>query len=264
MNLAAAMLVLAVACVAPAAEEGATPVAVGPYVRYDQPRSATICWETEKPGPSIVVLSGPGMADKRFEDKAPKTSHSMLVAGLTHQALYTCRVIQVIDGKEAAARKFTFDLAFNYAPQSLADCKSPYDDDQAAKLYAAAAEHILRQSGIDRGYCLVYGFGRGQLAWELARRSGLTVIGVEEDAEKADEARRLLLSAGAYGTRIVIHQVKSLSELPLPPCFANLVVSEAAMSSGKLPGSAAEIFRVLRPAGGTVLLGSPAGAPNPL
>ncbi|HUS48443.1 MAG TPA: PQQ-binding-like beta-propeller repeat protein, partial [Phycisphaerae bacterium] len=133
-----------------------------------------------------------------------------------------------------------------------------------AKLYAAAAEHILRQSGIDRGYCLVYGFGRGQLAWELARRSGLTVIGVEEDAEKADEARRLLLSAGAYGTRIVIHQVKSLSELPLPPCFANLVVSEAAMSSGKLPGSAAEIFRVLRPAGGTVLLGSPAGAPNPL
>ena len=260
----AVSLTLVVSSAALAAEDAGTPVAVGPYVRYDEPRSATVCWETEKPSPSVVVISGPGMAEKRFEDKTPKTQHGLVVGGLEHNGVYACRVIQVVGGKEVPGRKFNFDLAFNYAPESLAGRPSPYADDETARLCAAAAEGILKQTGIDRGYCLVYGFGRGQLAWELARRSKLTVIGVDEDAAGVAEARERLTRAGAYGTRIVVHQVQSLSKLPLPACFANLIVSEAAMTSGKPPGSAAEIFRVLRPSGGTVCLAQPAGAPNPI
>lgn len=135
---------------------------------------------------------------------------------------------------------------------------SSYPRDALTPLYEQAAETIVKMGGISRGYCLVLGAGTGRLACEIAKRSELRVIGVEEDAGRVATARSVLGRLGLYGSRIVIHHGK-LDKLPYQKFFANLIVSDEALSRGKLPPSAKEVFRVLRPSGGAVVLGGPKG-----
>jgi len=134
---------------------------------------------------------------------------------------------------------------------------NPYPNDELTELYAEAAKHIVRQTGISKGYCLVLDSGEGRLACELARLTDLKIIGVEKDADKVAVARKALDEAGLYG-RVVIHQGTS-TELPYTRCFANLIVSDATLRTGKLPASADEIFTLLRPYGGVVALAQPTG-----
>ncbi len=129
----------------------------------------------------------------------------------------------------------------------------PYPFDRLMNRYIEAAQLIIEKTGVTKGYCLVLGCGRGRLAYELARRSDLTIIGVEADAGEAAAARQALDEAGLSG-RVAIHLGDSTT-LPYTPYFANLVVSDETLrTGGKLPDSADEIFRVLRPYGGTVAL----------
>ncbi len=133
----------------------------------------------------------------------------------------------------------------------------PYSKDDLTSFYARAAERILQNTGIRKGYCLVLGCRTGRLAYELARRTDLRIIGIEPDARKVEEARRKLDAVGLYGSRITIDH-GSLSKLPYSDYFANLIVSDEILISGKPQGSPAEIFRVLRPCGGIALFGQPA------
>lgn len=139
---------------------------------------------------------------------------------------------------------------------------SPYPAEERA-LFEQAATEIIKRSGIKKGYCVVLGAGTGQLAYELAKCSDLQIIGVEEDGEKIATARRLLSSCGLYGSRISIHS-GSAAKLPYQSLFANLVVSEETLRSGKLPATPAELFRIARPCGGTIVLGVPAAAGSQL
>ncbi|UCC97779.1 MAG: PQQ-binding-like beta-propeller repeat protein [Phycisphaerales bacterium] len=132
----------------------------------------------------------------------------------------------------------------------------PYPNDSLAKQYAYTAESLLQQTGIRKGFCLVLDSGRGQLAYELARRSDLKIIGVERDPGRAAAARQAIDKAGLYG-RVVIHQRNS-ETLPYTKCFANLIVIDA----NKLPPSSDEIFRMLRPYGGVVAVMQPTGSFN--
>ena len=54
--------------------------------------------------------------------------------------------------------------------------------------------------------------------------------------------------------------MSSLSSLPFTKYGANLIVSDYMISDGNCAGTAAEMFRVLRPSGGIAYLGQPAGA----
>ena len=62
--------------------------------------------------------------------------------------------------------------------------------------------------------------------------------------------------AGLHGTRITI-VVCPLDAIPFSNYFANLVVSESAFVSGKLPCSAGDIARFVKPCGGVAMLGCP-------
>jgi len=136
---------------------------------------------------------------------------------------------------------------------------SPYPRDRLTPIYEAAAESIVRETGIRKGCCLVLGAGEGRLAFELAKRTDLMIIGIEPDAKKVEKARKRLDAAGLYGSRVTIDQ-GSLSALPYPDYFANLIVSDEVLVSGRVRGSSAEVFRVLRPYGGVIYFGQPAGA----
>jgi outer membrane protein assembly factor BamB len=136
---------------------------------------------------------------------------------------------------------------------------SPFPADELTPVFAAAAEHIVRTTGITRGYCLVLGCGTGRLAFELAKRTELQICGIEPDLQKAQAARRALDTAGLYGARVLVEH-GAPARIAFSDYFANLVVSEDAIVSGQVPGGAQEAFRMLKPLGGTICIGQPAAA----
>jgi outer membrane protein assembly factor BamB len=138
--------------------------------------------------------------------------------------------------------------------------KNPFPQDDLSALYADAAEQALRESGVTDGYCLVIGSEQGRLAWEIAQRSTLKVYGLEPDAEKVRAARETLARTGLYGSRIIIDHL-DLSVIPHASYFANLIVSDHLVLTGKMPGLPKEVARVLKPIGGVMALGLPASAP---
>ncbi len=139
------------------------------------------------------------------------------------------------------------------APQPVAD---PFPKDDLSATYAAAAESILKQTGVKRGFCLVAGSEQGRLAYELAKRSELVILGVDSDARKVAAAREALVKTGLYGSRVTFDHL-DLSVVPYASYFANLIVSDTALLTGEVPCAPAEIARCLKPLGGVICLGLP-------
>ena len=118
---------------------------------------------------------------------------------------------------------------------------------------AALARRILDQTGKQAGYCLVLGAGDGRLLYDLATQSKLQICCLEPDAEVVARTRRLLDEAQLYGVRVVVHH-GSLGEVAYPEYFADLVIlgdSTAASIENLKRIPAEEVYRVLRPCGGT-------------
>jgi len=140
---------------------------------------------------------------------------------------------------------------------SVADCRTaaefPYPDRENRQRYSRAAGWIVKQSGVVQGYCLVLDSGAGRLVYELARRTGLQVIGVEADGKKVEASRRALDRAGLYG-RVVIHHLEG-GELPYTDYLFNLVTSDACVRSGRPVDLGEDAERVLRPYGGVMVRG---------
>ncbi len=128
---------------------------------------------------------------------------------------------------------------------------SPYPPDAQSPLYEQMARAALQSVGTTKGYCLVLGAGEGRLAHEIARRSQFQVVGLEPDALQVAQARRRLAEAGLYGVQVTIHQGPA-AKLPFPSYWANLIVCRDTLPEGTL--SPAEIYRVLRPCGGSLVL----------
>ncbi len=147
-------------------------------------------------------------------------------------------------------------------PETPQLVQNPYPADEWTTFYEQAAEDILQQAGDRRGFCLIAGSEDGRLAFELAKRSELQIYGIENDPEKAARARRLLISSGHYGHRIVIHQTDA-SKIPYSNYFANLVVSDTYLRTGRLPADPELLTRHIKPLGGKLVLGQPAVSPVP-
>jgi outer membrane protein assembly factor BamB len=174
-------------------------------------------------------------------------------------------------GTEGVMRKEGTEGAIGKGGNRLS-APEPYPQDELTAIYASAAKHIIDETGIRKGYCLVLGCGEGRLAYELAKQTpayaGVTgrhggqplrIIGIEEDEKKVLAARESLDKAGLYGVRVTVHH-GSLIRMPYTDYFANLIVSDRALISGDMPTAADEVFRVLRPFGGTAYLGQTIGA----
>jgi len=127
---------------------------------------------------------------------------------------------------------------------------NPYPNDYLTKIYAEAAELIAERTGVTKGYCLVLDCGQGRLAYELARKTDLKIVGVEKDSSQVTAARNALDKAGLYG-RVVVHHKDSATQ-PYTKYFANLVISDQTLRTGELPSSVDEVLRMLRPYGGII------------
>jgi outer membrane protein assembly factor BamB len=123
----------------------------------------------------------------------------------------------------------------------------PYPNDSLTETYKAAAEKILAESGVKKGYALVLDCGQGRLAYELAKRTELKIVGLEKDPEKLAAARKNLEAAGLLGKQVVVEPWDLRS---LPNYFANLIVSDEMLTTGRTTGTREEGQRILRPWGG--------------
>ena len=130
---------------------------------------------------------------------------------------------------------------------------SPYASDHLWPLYAQAAREIIDKSGVKKGFGVVLGCGDGRLVCELARRTNLSLVGIEDDAGKRAAARRALDAAGLHGVRATV-QSGPLSSLPSG--FANLVVFDRV--TNPTAAAPAEASRLAKPCGGVLCLDGPA------
>ena len=246
------------------AYEDLAEVAAGPYAVFsDEDYAATVYWETKEDSKSILEYGIQSVAEHRVEDAALKTTHTITLQGLKGDTVYKYRMRITGVPAEKSTEEFALDTTYDWGVGAFPNSPSPYPADGLTALYETAAQEILSKTGITQGVCLVLGSGEGRLACEIAKRSRLKVIGIEESAAKVAAARQALDEAGIYGEMATIQQ-GSLSTLPYVSNLANLIVSDLLTTSSTLPGSAQEMWRVLRPYGGTFCLGYPAGAPAPV
>ena len=106
------------------------------------------------------------------------------------------------------------------------------------------------------GYAMVLGLEDGQLLTALAKNTKMTIYGVDPDAAKVTRLRQALAKAGFYGDRVCLNVAK-LDDTRFPNFFADLVTSETALTKGLAGLSIDEAWRITRPCGGVLLLGSP-------
>jgi outer membrane protein assembly factor BamB len=132
-----------------------------------------------------------------------------------------------------------------------------FPPDDRSEFYENAAREILAASGMTTGYCLVLGNEEGRLASELARQAPqLRIYAVEPDEAKVQRSREHFAAAGWYGTRVTVFQGEP-DKTGLSNYFANLVVSDSLLTSGKLPATAVELGRYVKPCGGVACFGVP-------
>ena len=243
-------------------------VEVGPYVQFTGTYTAVVRWDTDKASSSIVQYGKTTSLGSTVSDSASTTTHEVAISDLELRTKYYYRIS---DGEGGFTEMYWpspewgFDTDINFSVTNCSDAVSPYPVDSLTSAYESAADRIIAQTGIKKGYCLVYGCGEGRLAFELAKRSELIIIGVDADETKIAAARKKLRKAGIYGARVTIRHLSStetLSNMPFTKYFANLIVSDYMISEGDCLGTAEEMFRVLRPSGGIAYLGQPGGANN--
>jgi SAM-dependent methyltransferase len=204
-------------------------------------------------GTSETSLTG------RAYDGGPDTVHEITLDDIYLKDKYFYRVGYTDTGSESFSEVFWFDNNINYSRVDVSSAVSPYTPDGLTGLYAQAADQIVSETGITNGMCLVYGCGEGRLAFELAKRTNLIIVGVDEDANKVRTARQKLLQANVYGARVTVSEVASLNSLPYSKYLFNLIVSDRLISDGAFGGDDTEMYRVLRPGGGIAYLGQPTG-----
>lgn len=228
-------------------------LALGPYLQFTSPNSAIVRWWTNEPSPSVLLYREGKPDEYRIADDKLKRKHEAIINNLKPNAIYSYLMKVREGGEEMVTATYECDTFFNYSLPLVPRSETKF------ALYSDAAEHIIKETGITQGYCVIIGSEDGKLAYELARRSNLRIIGVDDDAKKVNQARKNLKKLGIYGSRATIQQVSSLSELPFTDIFANLIVSESMMSKGKCVSTAAEVNRLLCPEG-VAYLGHPANS----
>ncbi len=229
-----------------------TELASGPTLKFTSRSEAQVWWETTRPSPTKLTLANPNGEQRTIVDEHLKTEHSATVGGLRHNRLYTFTVeANGPDGKLRRSREYECDTLFNFTMPAIAPLATAKGE------VTQTASSILAETGVDRGICLLLDGGDGTLAHELARQSQLRVIRLESDRKNIHSSRRLLTSAGSYGSRVAVHHFDSEKPLPLTGMFANLIYIELKSGQPRLAKRIRAVANWLRPDGGVAFVPFP-------
>jgi outer membrane protein assembly factor BamB/SAM-dependent methyltransferase len=102
--------------------------------------------------------------------------------------------------------------------------RNPFETHVQAIHYRGMAQEVLRQTGIDRGTCLILGCDNGHFAYEMAKEArDLQVYCVGFDPDEVSTAQKNLGAAGVYQTRVHVEQ-GDFTSLPHSASFADLIL----------------------------------------
>lgn len=192
-------------------------------------------WTLESPHQSALILAGKSLiAGGKDEVLVIDTETGKIIAKLPVEG--EARGLAASDGHLVVSTTTGRVHVFGEkeAPQVL-----PGTNFISAK--GEEAKAILKQTGIQKGFCLVLG-DDGSLAYELAKQSELIVFAVNSDEAKVAAGRQSLLQTGLYGSRITLDHL-DLAMIPYSSYFANLIV-------GVPGGVPKDVARHLKPIGG--------------
>jgi len=233
----------------PAVRADRPEIVLGPYLQFVAPGEAVVRYRTSKPMPTKVEF-GLGSCDRTYETDEAATEHVATLTGLKRNAVH--HYVVVVETEEGPARTIQYecDTHFDFTVAQEVEHRG-HDAAQTSDPLAARAEALVEAIGRGTGICVLYGLiDDGALALELARRSKLRVVGIDEDPERIARARQKIVATGFYGVRISLHHVASLDSVPLTTGLANGVVVDEARRDP------AEVLRLLRPSGGIALIES--------
>ena len=136
--------------------------------------------------------------------------HSMTLDDLEPGELYHYRINMVSSSDvKNIGETYELDMRMNFAVPAIPDGRV-----DGEPKFDQAARAIIKESGVNRGVCVVYGFGSGELAYELAKQSDLVVFGFDDDKERVGKARKWLYGKGVYGTRVSVTHVEDMKSIP--------------------------------------------------
>ena len=214
---------------------------VGPIVQLQGVDRASIHLPGTGYPANVIEIAGQGEAPRRITTEAGMIPE---VGGLDSHRLYRYRILTVDeDGRERASSTQVLDTAFNYHDPPIPERPVPFLDDERRRLCETTAENVRWPW---QGYCVLLGISDGQMAYQLAKRTKLTIIAVEDDAQAVQRAREVLSEAGVYGWRVSIHH-GPLDDLPFGDHFATVVVVDPETTFRELENAGKELRRILHP-----------------
>lgn len=213
-----------------------------------------IDWTIESPHEARLIVAGNSVISGGVDEVAAhdkETGETIWKAKVDGEA----RGLAVANGKLIVSTTTGDIICFSADGTAQPEPKPKTSPFKTNKKLADSAQQILDSTGAKKGFCLLLGSGDGQLAYELATRSDLEIYAVEPDASLVETARRNLAAAGYYGTRVTIHH-GALADIPYANYFANLILSDSQVRTGKLPDGLdmPAILQRLKPVGGQLVL----------
>jgi len=229
---------------------------IEPHGQFTAVGKAGIAWQLDSAKELFLDFGPKGKFETQYRFARTSSPIAQEIINLKAHAIYNYR-FRTADG--SVSDTFELETAMNYCVPEMPDVSIAWQG--AADLnYEDIAEAILNKTRVVKGYCVVLGTTSGQLAYEIAKHSDLRVICLDDNADNVDRTANNLIKAGMYGLRITVRKVDSLSTLPLNSLFANLIVSETSLVTGKALGITTETQRVLVPGNGHLVQTDGAGA----
>ena len=233
---------------------------IGPTLERLDHDTIRIAWDSTEPMQTALTFGDTLPLTRIVSTPNKETHHVVTIDDIDPQRMYYYRLRSDASATAGqSSRLYEFDSTFDYS-RSTGVARFGHAD-AGQDRYRRHAGRVLKDSGPRQGYCLILGCGKGRLATEIARSSKHSVVCIDEDPARVAAERKELDRLGLYGVNASVHQ-GSLSKLPFSDYFANLIVSETLLDGDALPPSPAEVYRVLRPCGGTAILGQPKRLPE--
>jgi outer membrane protein assembly factor BamB len=197
-----------------------------------------------------IIVAGGGTTVTAIDGKSRKAIWSAEIDGVPHGLAAAGGRLYVSTDRGTV---YCFDGGTHAAP---AEITPPRTQPSTDKRYSAAADEIIRRTGVKAGFCLDLDCGDGELAMAMAQRTNLQIYALTRKVDDLAAIRKRLSAAGLYGVRITVHQGDADS-VRYGKYFADLVISSQSLDDGPLDASVENPPKALRPAGGVACTGKP-------
>ncbi len=127
-------------------------VAIGPWLTFNSPSTATVRWKTAAPCPTRLALTLDGQRSALHETAVETTSHEVELQNLKHNRTYHYTIEWPGPNGPQQTEPYECDTFFNYSPTQSGPENIAPQDSELVRFATAAVD----RSGRNRGVCVVF------------------------------------------------------------------------------------------------------------